>query len=969
VKVSKRSSTRTAGMAALLSLTLAIPMLAGQGAVAAEDPPPPRDLALEGVAVAASEFPDPARFAAAFANDGDPSTRWGSDYMHGDEEPSYPHSDHDPTNDWITIELAEPSEIARVTFNWQDAYARRYDVQVSTDGAAWTTVAAIEDGRAGIREIDVDVDGPVSFVRMQGREASPWGYSLFSFEVWDRVTEQPAPDPTEWDYGTDVAQFADATAASVYTGNPGRFAAANAVDDNSGTRWGSDYPRDGVVEPPASSHDPSADWLQVELSEPSPVWSVAINWETARPAKYLVQTSTDGTTWTTVKEQVGVAPGRIEHILGLKEPVSFVRMQGVTPATGFGYSIWDFEVWSGPKAPPAPGGEVLPAPVSLTALDGEPFELGPKTRIVASDRAAAAEAEKLAADLRPATGFELPVTTRKARDGDISLVLADVAGAGDSELARAEGYELVAASDGLTIEASAAHGLFNGGRTLLQLLPAEITGDVVRPGPWTIEPAEIIDYPRYEHRGVMLDPARNFIEPDGVRDIIDAVADMKGNRLHMHLSDDQGWRIEIESWPRLAEVGGAGSMPGGVSGYYTQEQFSDLVAYAADRHVEVIPEIDLPGHSSAAIAAYPELSCGSSNTVCTTSETVDRFINDVIAEVGALTPSEFFHIGGDESISGQPYIDFIKKLEGFVMDHDKRMVGWTPLPMADLDESSVHQYWRDQSFEMEPWWFDNENQVILSPTAHAYLDYPYPSFNTRATYDWDPTHVIDDYLSLSLQSFGLKDENVIGIEGPAWGENNHGGAPDVEHKVFPRLAALLDLAWSPKERTEDPDSFFQRLALQGPRWQFSGTNFWPDPEVGWTSAAAGTVFSGRDSRASADDDAPGARAPVRPGHAGRTLTVDGSVATIASPTCSLGSLTATIDWGDGTTSEGVLTGSDAAGKLGNSLFEVSSTHRYSQNKGVRSWTGAVAISGPEGCSWEVPIHVSITNGRPGPDGD
>lgn len=964
MKVYRRSTTRTAGLAALLSLTLAFPALAAHAAVAAEDPAPPRDLALDGVAVASSEFPDPARFAAAFANDGDASTRWGSDYTHGAEEPSYPHSDHDPTNDWITIELAEPSEIARVTFNWQDAYARRYDVQVSSDGAAWTTVAAIEDGRSGIRDIDVDVAGPVSFVRMQGREASPWGYSLFSFEVWDRVVEEPAPDPSEWEYGTDVARSAVATAATVYTGNPTRFAAANAVDGASGTRWGSDYPRDGVTEPPASSHDPSADWLQVELAEPSPVWSVMINWETARPAEYLVQTSSDGVQWVTVKKQVGVAPGRIEHVLGLTTPVSYVRMQGIAPATVFGYSIWDFEVWSGPKPPPAPGGEVLPAPVSLTEVEGDPFVLDRDTRIVASDGIAADEAEKLAADLRPATGYALPVSIGAAGDGDISLVLADDDGPADSELARAEGYELLAASDGLTIEAATAHGLFNGGRTMLQLLPAEIAGDAVRPGPWVIEPTEVVDYPRYEHRGVMLDPARNFIEVDGVRGIIDALADMKGNRLHMHLTDDQGWRIEIESWPRLAEIGGATSMPGGATGYYTQEQFAELVAYAAERHVEVIPEIDLPGHSSAAIAAYPELSCGSSNTVCTTSETVDRFINDVLEEVGSLTPSEYFHIGGDESISGQPYIDFIKKLEGFVIDHGKRMVGWTPLPMAGLDESSVHQYWRDQSFEMEPWWFDNENDVILSPTSRAYLDYPYPVFDTRTTYDWDPTHVVDDYLSLSLQSFGLKDENVIGIEGPAWGENNHGGAVDVEHKVFPRIAALLDLAWSPRERTGDPESFFQRLALQGPRWQFSGTNFWPDPDVQWTSTAAGSAFTAPDSPAAVVDRTPGTRVTVSPGDAGRTLQIDGSVATIASPTCALGSFTAAIDWGDGTTSDGLITGSDAHGKLGNSLFQVTGTHRY---VGVGTWNGEVTISGPDGCSWKVPLRVAISTGHPAPD--
>ncbi|MEE6294488.1 family 20 glycosylhydrolase [Georgenia wangjunii] len=930
--MARRSISRWA-LGVLGSLALIGPAALSAGTAAVAEEVTPRDVALLGTATAASEFPDPARFAAAHANDGNPATRWGSDYTHGDEEPGYPHSDHDPTNDWIQIELAEPSPVHKVVFDWEAAYARQFELQVSDDGETWETVAALA-GHQGRQEVVIDRTDPVSFVRMQGRQASPWGYSLFAFEVWDVADPVEEPDPTGWEYGADVARTGTASAASVYTGAPERFAAANAVDGQSGTRWGSDYARTNPAEPPPSTHDPRNDWFQVELAEPSPVWSVVLNWETARPARFEIQVSADGAEWTTVREVTGPAAGRTEYVLGLQEPVSFVRMQGRATATPFGYSLWDFEVWSGPQAPAAPGGEILPIPVSVTPLGGAPFVLDEGARIVVPGGGEGlAEAELLAADLRPATGFDVPVVAAEPGAGDIALVLGADEAPGTGDLAVDEGYTLVADADGVRIGAVTTHGLFNGTRTLLQLLPAHIAGDVVRPGPWEVEATEIADYPRFAHRGVMLDPARNFIEVDGVLGIIDAMAAMKGSRLHMHLSDDQGWRIEITSWPRLAEVGGARSMPGGKAGFYTQEQFAQIVAYADARHIDVIPEIDVPGHSSAAIAAYPELACGRSDTVCPTSPVVADFLDDVIGEIAPMVNTDLFHIGGDESISGQPYIDFITLVEGIVMDHGLRMVGWTPVPMAGLDESSIHHYWRDQSYEMEPEWFEGGNDVILSPTSKAYLDYPYPQHTAFTTHDWDPSNVIDDYRGVSLQEeYGLQDEDIIGIEGPAWGENNTGGIVDVEHKVFPRLAALLDLAWSPQELTADSRSFLDRLAAQGPRWQFAGTNFWPDPTVTWTTAAVGTVHD-----VTPDD-----------------LTVAGSVATIASPTARVENLSATIDWGDGTTSAGVLIGTSAAGKAGNSLYEVTGEHTYA---GATDRTGSVTVTGPGGATWTTTFAV------------
>ncbi|MHA7861532.1 family 20 glycosylhydrolase [Tessaracoccus sp. Y36] len=914
-------------MASTAALLLLIPQ--SGGASAAE----PVDVARTGTPTAASEFPDP-RFVVEHVNDGDLATRWGSNYAHG--LPEYPDIGYDPSNDWVQIELASPSPVGRVVLDWETARPDRYVIQTSSDGQSWTNVQEVSNPAVGVNVHEMTITDPVLFVRVQTLVlSSPWGLSLWSFEIWDSPGSViPEPDPDDWEYGVDVARTGIAEAASVYTGLPEQRAARLAIDGNSSSRWGSDYPRDGIIEPPASDHDPSSDWIQVQLAEPSPVWSVVLNWEFARPSQFALQVSNDGENWTTVRE-VKSTPiiGVTEYVLGVVEPVSFVRMQGVATATQYGYSLWDFEIWSGPEAPlppPAPGGVVVPAPVSLTEGEGAPFELAQESRIVASGNAAV-EAELLAQALRPATGFPLPVVAAETGRHDITLVLGDEEAPTGSDLAAQEGYTMSASAAGVRIGAATGHGLFNAGRTLLQLLPAEIVGATVRPGPWLIDAVEIVDYPRFGHRGVMLDPARNFIEVQGVLDVIDELAAMKGNRLHMHLSDDQGWRIEIDSWPRLTEVGGPMSMPGGRSGFYTKEQFQQIVEYADQRHIVVTPEIDVPGHSSAAIAAYPELACGSSGTLCPTAPIVAEFIDDVIGEIAPLTNSDMFHIGGDESISGEPYIQFIKLVEGIVRSHDLRMVGWTPVPMAGLEPDSIHQYWRDQSFEMEPEWFDNANDVILSPTAEVYLDYPYPQFDSLSTHDWDPYTVVDDYRLAPLSDWGLKEENIIGIEGPAWGENNSGGIVDVQHKVFPRLAAVLDLAWSPRELTTDSRSFLERLAVQGARWQFAGTNFWPDPDVAWQHRLAGTVH------------------PL-----GADGVVSGAMATFATPTIPIGQLSASIDWGDGTSSAGELAGSVAAGKLGNSLYEVLGSHTY---MGAGPWQGEVQLDGPDGQAWTATFTV------------
>jgi hexosaminidase len=739
-----------------------------------------------------------------------------------------------------------------------------------------------------------------------------------------------APTQASWPAGDavrDVARDGTATASTVFSPQPDRFAAAHVNDGDLSTRWASDSPESGYP-------DPSHEWLQVELAEPSPVHHVVVNWETAHAAHYQIQVSEDGQAWQTALDVADAPGGREVLDVGWTTPVRFVRMQGLAVATVWGYSIWSFEVWNGPK--PGVGlsaGQVVPAPVSETAVDAGPFALTKHTRIVTSSAQGRDVADFLRRQLRPATGFALPVVAAPSQAGDIELVLADSEAPAGQPLAVAEGYTLAVRPEGIRIGAATPHGLFNGVQTLRQLLPAWIYGDVLRPGPWTVKATAITDYPRMAHRGLMIDPARNFLQVGEVKTIIDDLAAVKGNVLHIHLTDDQGWRLAIDSWPRLAQVGGSMSMPGGRTGFYTRSDFADIVSYAAQRHIQVIPEIELPAHSGAARTAYPELGCGG-GYLCPGQEVTFRFIDDVITELAEISPSPYVHIGADEAdMPHDDYVQFVRRAEQIVRSHGKTMIGWSPSPDVGLDPSSVHQYWQDQSREMTSAWFQPRRPVILSPTQQVYLDYPYPGYNTERSYSWDPFNLTDGWTGANLQrDFGLNNDDILGIEAPIWGERMLRGLPDVQYNVYPRLAAIMEKAWSPADATADVDGVLARLQVQGARWLFAGTNFYVDPEVSWKPAAVGTVQT-------LDAD----------------QSVSQSVATVAVPGAAPSAVTATIDWGDGTTSPGTFIGEGPSDRQVNGRFQVRGTHRYTT---PGRYTGTVRIAGPQGLQLTASFTVS-----------
>ncbi|HEX2158434.1 MAG TPA: beta-N-acetylhexosaminidase, partial [Actinomycetes bacterium] len=346
---------------------------------------------------------------------------------------------------------------------------------------------------------------------------------------------------------------------------------------------------------------------------------------------------------------------------------------------------------------------IVPVPVSVEAASGTWFTLGEAARIRTSPGEAARVGEDLAAHLRPATGYRLPVTPggERARAGDISLELAAGDQLGD------EGYELEVTEEAATVRANRPTGLFWGAQTLRQLLPAAIEAPQVQPGPWRIPGGRILDHPRFPWRGAALDVARHFFGVEEVKRYVDLLALYKLNVLHLHLTDDQGWRIAIDRWPKLATVGGRSQVGGGAGGFYTKAEFAEIVRYATDRYVTVVPEIDVPGHTNAALASYGELNCDGRPTkpytgtdvgfssLCVDKPVTYEFLDEVFEELAPMTPGPYLHIGGDEvqTLSEGQYGRFIERVQQIVHGHGKQVIGWQEVTTARLLPDTVAQYW------------------------------------------------------------------------------------------------------------------------------------------------------------------------------------------------------------------------------------------------------------------------------------
>lgn len=483
--------------------------------------------------------------------------------------------------------------------------------------------------------------------------------------------------------------------------------------------------------------------------------------------------------------------------------------------------------------------DVIPVPVTAKSNPKADFHLTGATVIVA-DRATKQVADYLGGQLRPATGYPFPVVP-SAKGSSISLHLGPTSQVGE------QGYRLEITKHDVTIQANTTDGLFSGVQTLRQLLPAHIEAKTVQHQQWIVPGGSIVDYPRFAYRGAMLDVARHFFTPDQVKLYIDQIAQYKINRLHLHLADDQGWRIEIKSWPNLATYGGSTAVGGGRGGYYTQEQYKDLVAYAASRHITVIPEIDMPSHTNAALASYPELNCDGTapplytgidvgfSSLCVDKDITYRFLDDVIGELAALTPGQYLHIGGDEAHATTPedYAKFMGRVLPLVAKHGKLMQGWNEIAKADPPVSAVPQFWDTDGQDTDTAAAAARgNKILMSPANKAYLDMQYNAdsplglhwagyVEVRDAYDWDPATTVQ----------GVGEQSVAGVEAPLWSETLT-TSDNIEYMAFPRLAGIAEIGWSPRS-SHNWDSYRARLALQGPRWTAEGIGFYHSPQIDW----------------------------------------------------------------------------------------------------------------------------------------
>ena len=497
------------------------------------------------------------------------------------------------------------------------------------------------------------------------------------------------------------------------------------------------------------------------------------------------------------------------------------------------------------SGPAAAAPALIPVPRQLEPGRGDAFTLGPQTVIFVPDGDADAQriGRYLSGVIGLAAGPEPPQVepTRAGTAGAIHLRIGGTAGGA------AEGYELIVEATAVTITAASHAGLFYGVQTLRQLLPAFIEYEAVRSDksrPLRIDPVRIADAPRFEWRGAMLDVSRHFFSVEDVKRYIDLISLYKMNRLHLHLADDQGWRIEITSWPKLTAHGGSTEVGGGPGGFYTQAQYAELVSYAGDRFVTIVPEIDMPGHTNAALASYAELNCDGKarrlytgidvgfSALCVDKEVTYRFIDDVVREIAALTPTPYFHVGGDEvkTLTPARYSQFIERVQKIVHSHGKRMVGWDEVAAAALLPTTIVQHWRPDGSPTAA--VEKGAKVIMSVANRAYLDMKYDSgtpiglnwaanIDVRNAYDWDPATV----------SKGVAERALLGVEAPIWTETL-ASMREVEFMAFPRLTAIAEIGWS-RNDARNWEDFRRRLGAHGPRFSALGINFHREASVPW----------------------------------------------------------------------------------------------------------------------------------------
>lgn len=513
---------------------------------------------------------------------------------------------------------------------------------------------------------------------------------------------------------------------------------------------------------------------------------------------------------------------------------------------------------------------IIPLPQKVELRDGV-FVLKPTTpiRVDADESASAANTAGFLADrLHQSTGYSFRVGASSKEGFAKAEILLTTKGSIPHP--SAEGYELTVTGDSVVIHARESAGLFYGVQSLLQLLPPEVLASKpVRDTAWIIPAVHIEDQPRFAWRGFLLDVGRHFFTKAEIKQLLDLMALHKLNIFHWHLTDDQGWRLEIKKYPRLTEIGawrksiGFGLDPkagtaygpdGRYGGYYTQADVRELVAYAQALQITIVPEIEMPGHASAALAAYPQFSCfgGAYSTdegalpgvYCAGRDETFEFLQNVLAEVCQLFPGKYIHIGGDEvspdnwkkcpkcqareaqeGLKNEHELEsyFIRRIEKFLKAHGRTLVGWSEIREGGLAQNATIMDWIGGAVESAR----EGHDVVMTPTAHCYLDY-YQSTNNETA---EPK-AIGGYLPLSqVYAFEPVPANlepqfrshIIGAQASLWTEYI-ASLQHAEYMTLPRLSAFAEVAWS-QPGSRNYDDFIRRLQVQARRFEQLGVNY------------------------------------------------------------------------------------------------------------------------------------------------
>jgi hexosaminidase len=517
--------------------------------------------------------------------------------------------------------------------------------------------------------------------------------------------------------------------------------------------------------------------------------------------------------------------------------------------------------------------QLIPQPVDMKLSDGA-YMLSNSSGISYNKASAQVVADLLAQRLNTPTGFNLKAQPGKA--SEIQLNLNDT----PNQLLGKEGYVLETTPKGIVISANQTAGLFYGAQTLIQLLPKEIESKSAIKALWSIPSVKITDYPRFGWRGIMLDVSRHFFPKEEVKLYIDQIARLKFNTFHWHLTDDNGWRIEIKSLPKLTQVGAwrvpraghfgerADPKPGEAAtdgGFYTQEDVKEIIRYAQDRNITIVPEIDVPGHSMAALAAYPELSCRKDtntrvnpgthfaewygdgtfkmkieNTLNPSDEKVYEFMDKVLTEVAALFPNQYIHVGGDECYKGywaqdpgcqalmkKLKIHEVEHLQGYFMGRiekilkakGKKMLGWDEILEGGISPEATVMSWRGIKGGVEAAKMGHD--VVMTPSSYAYLDYQqgeptieppiYSGLRVKTCYTFEP---VPD---------GVDAKYILGGQGNLWSEQ----VPTLRHAqymIYPRAWALSEVFWSPKT-SKNWENFAKRMEAHFDRADVAEINY------------------------------------------------------------------------------------------------------------------------------------------------